>query len=822
MTKTYNPDSKKVIKGSDDDEQIIWSDTWLQKLTVFAKGGNDLIDFQNSRYKNILYGELGKDSIYGGSASDTLYGGSNNDYICGFNGNDFLYGNKGNDTIYGGKGNDYIKGDKGKDYLFGNEGNDTIYGYKGNDYIYGDIGKDKLYGENGNDTIYGNSGKDTLYGNNGDDILYGDSGKDKIYGGIGNDTIYGGSGNDKIYGEDGDDIIVGDDGNDIIYGGLGNDQIYGEHGRDTIYTDAGNDLVSAGNDKDTIYVSAGNNTIYGGSGNDKIYINDGSNFIFGNTGNDKIYIKGGNNILLFQAGDGNDIISNSSFVTTFDFYQSELNFNYDNSDLIISYGNNDTVRIKNYINNTDKYFIKTNNSKIAIEDYKNSISRGDKGITVYLEKGKQTTLTLRDTFDKKDYKYTLSSITNNNSVYLEYLANGRLYIKGKYVELTANSNQKDDLIILGGNNIINTGDKDDIVRSGYIIDSNGYYNIQSNYNTINTGSGNDYVTYYGFRNTINTGSGNDNVYGISASVNQYSQNITNSENILIGEQNTSTVDGKIGNVYQGYVGGDCRFLAIMQSLSRTSDFKLSNYISITTNSNNTYTVKYNNYKSGQNTINVTSSDLQGDLCVYGDLDVVIADIALNKLISINKDAGNSSIYNADYNTLSDYIFGTKSTTYIHPTNKYSYEEKFEELWNCYKNDEINNFTVGIFAGEDLSQGIVAAHAYAVQNFSDDYITLTNVWDTLDHLTLDTDTFFNLSTSVFVYGCNYYQNSDYIVHNSAKSKDGIYLYDYEINDIQNEIASWNTTSYQDSINDIEYVENPKEITEIFAVQDKLLC
>lgn len=817
MANNYTPDSNNIITGEDYDEEIVWAQTWYSNLTVYANGGNDLIDFRNSAYKNRLYGEDGEDTILGGFSHDTLYGGNDNDYICGFKGNDFLYGNKGNDTIYGGKGNDFINGNSGDDFLFGNKGNDTIYGSKGNDYLYGDTGKDKLYGGKGKDTIYGNKGNDILYGDNGNDKIYGYIGKDKIYGGKGNDTLYGGVDNDCIRGDAGNDVISGDNGNDKLYGGIGDDTIYGGNGNDTIYTDAGNDVISAGKGKDIVYVSKGYNTVYSGSGNDKIYISSGTNHIFGDVGNDKFYITGGKSTLHFKEGDGNDTINNSSSVTTLNFNNSELKFNYDKSDLIILYGNNDSVRIKNYTTNSGKYYIKTDKSKISVEDYKNSLSRGDKGITLYLEKNIEKMISLRNTFGNIDYKYTISTNSNNKSVYVEYLANGRLYINGSDICLTADSGQKDDIIILGSNNTINTGDKDDIIRSGYIIDSNGYYDKQSNYNKINTGSGNDYVTFYGFRNNIDTGSGNDYVYGISSHTNLNSQNITNAENISIGEQNTSTIDGKIGNYYQGYSGGDCRFLAIMESLSCTRGFKLSNYVSITAKSNNSYTVKYNNYKSGQNTVNVTSNDLQGDLCVYGDLDIVISNIALNKLISINRDAGNSSIYNADYNTLSDYFFGNKSTTYIHPTYQYDYEERFTELWNSYKSGKINNFTVGIFAGEDLSLGIVSEHAYAVKSFSDEYITLTNVWDSLDHLTLDTESFFDLNTSVFVYGCDYYKSGQYIVQGCSTAKDVVSMYD-DISDIQNEIASWNTASSQDIAMNNEFDSDKNEITELIAIQD----
>ena len=117
MIKEYSPDIYNVITGDEDDEKIVWTDSWYRNITIYAKSGNDLIDFRNSVYNNSLYGNNGNDTIYGGFASDTLFGGKNNDSIYGYKGSDFLYGNKGHDTIYGGKGNDYVDGGSGNDFL---------------------------------------------------------------------------------------------------------------------------------------------------------------------------------------------------------------------------------------------------------------------------------------------------------------------------------------------------------------------------------------------------------------------------------------------------------------------------------------------------------------------------------------------------------------------------------------------------------------------------------------------------------------------------------------------------------------------------------
>ena len=127
-------------------------------------------------------------------------------------------------------------------------------GTDGNDTIIGANAKDEIYGGAGDDTIVANEGNDTLYGGEGNDILYGQDGNDILYGGEGNDKLYGGNDNDILYGGDGDDILAGENGNDTLQGGAGNDRLEGAWGDDTY-------IFGRGDGADTIYDFTGNDTI---------------------------------------------------------------------------------------------------------------------------------------------------------------------------------------------------------------------------------------------------------------------------------------------------------------------------------------------------------------------------------------------------------------------------------------------------------------------------------------------------------------------------------------------------------------------------------
>ena len=105
------PKGKKVT-GSSKKDKITWvsKKAWKKNLTVKAGGGNDIINFKKSKYKNTIYGEAGNDKIYGGTGNDKIYGGKGKDTINAGKGNNTIYFNKGDgtDTILNGNGIDTL------------------------------------------------------------------------------------------------------------------------------------------------------------------------------------------------------------------------------------------------------------------------------------------------------------------------------------------------------------------------------------------------------------------------------------------------------------------------------------------------------------------------------------------------------------------------------------------------------------------------------------------------------------------------------------------------------------------------------------------
>ena len=98
-----------------------------------------------------------------------IYGYEGNDFIEGLSGREKLYGGRGNDEIHGGQSDDFIEGGAGQDLLYGDEGDDIISG--DDQYVHDsvqDAQDDTLVGGTGNDKLYSRQGSDTLIGWGGD------------------------------------------------------------------------------------------------------------------------------------------------------------------------------------------------------------------------------------------------------------------------------------------------------------------------------------------------------------------------------------------------------------------------------------------------------------------------------------------------------------------------------------------------------------------------------------------------------------------------------------------------------------------------------
>ena len=403
-----------------------------------------------------------------------------------------------------------------------------------------------------------------------------------------------------------------------------------------------------------------------------------------------------------------------------------------------------------------------------------SLSRGQQ-VTKTIKSGKSTQLTLTNPFNGTNYTYIVQTRggAGDQSVNFNFLNNGRLMITGNNLQMKASNGQKDDIILKGNNNYIDTGDNDDIIRAGYVIDSN--ISSPSDNNTIIAGSGNDHIVYLGGGNYIDAGGGNDTIGYIYGNSEDYN-NMVNGNIRPFYLQDGSTPDGNDGWANQGDAN-DCRLLALINSLVRNNNSgSLSRYITIS-QSGDGYNVSFNNYKgnqvddayptnnyyrtnSNENTIHISNNELSAYKGVFGDKDVVLFDLAMNKLIAKNRDMGSTDVGYAYYNTVSNYLFGNDKLLYLDSGNMKSngvnFEEKLGRLWDLYNNHTIDNLTVAFASGGDRSNGIITGHAYSVKNYvhttdNKGYITLVNPWDDADELHINEATLKNMNMIAIVYG-----------------------------------------------------------------------
>ena len=436
------PKGKKVT-GTAKADKITWlnSKLWQKSLTVNGLGGNDVINFKKSKYKNKLNGGAGNDKIYGGKKNDTIHGNAGNDLLVSGAGNDKLYGDSGKNTIKGGAGNDSIYAGKGNDQIWGGAGNDFIDLTKG--------GKNKVYGEAGNDTIKFGYSDNYIDGGDGNDYINPSAGSNTIKGGAGNDTIITGiGGSNNIDGGAGNDFIDGTHaGSSTMSGGTGNDTIYGNLYDDIINGGDGNDLLSGG---------GGVNILNGGAGNDTINISDGTNTINAGTNKNEIHfsnlISSDNTVL---NGGGEDTL----------FFDNQTTF----EGLFVHYVGNDLV----FYNFGD----------ITLKDFKNGHSA--KYISI--------------NGDTRDISGLIGTDTNN----IQFIQ-GSINVAGSNMALIG-GNGADTINIVGSNNILIGGNGSDTYGFEWGYWNTEFTSNDIEHNTIVMGSDNVQDTIYIHTNQDNAG-----------------------------------------------------------------------------------------------------------------------------------------------------------------------------------------------------------------------------------------------------------------------------------------------------------------------------
>lgn len=437
-----------------------YNDTIVNNIDIVSLTdglGNNNITNNGTVSKNIQ-GGIGDDIITNsGAVQNNIYCGNGNDTVINSGTiNGYIYGEDGNDIITiknGGQINTHVVGGNGTDTIIVESGallKRDIYGglYAENADIDGDdiitiagTVEGYIFGENGNDTItIKNGGQiDThVIGGNGADTIIVESGallKRDIYGGL--------------YAEN-TDI----DGNDTItIAGTVEGRIFGEDGDDTITIESGavvKGLISGGNGNDTYVfnIGAGNNTIDCQTGNDTIWIKNGA---------------------------------------------VRYNATINGRDLIIKYGNDDTVTLTGYLSGTSSVQnIKIGNAILTLED-----AMANTGIDINGTDGDDTIngTTLSDNIDGGKGSDTIYGGAGNDNIY-------------------GGKNDYGTIYEVPGNDTIYGEDGDDYIETskGYeYINQLGKTQTMYSNNYIDGGAGNDIIVCHNGNNTIIGGLGDDNI-----------------------------------------------------------------------------------------------------------------------------------------------------------------------------------------------------------------------------------------------------------------------------------------------------------------------
>ncbi len=491
-----------------------YTGTWLNEdidatnYIAYDKKGEEIV---NNKKGLSLNGGVGEDIIAGSKYNDTLNGGKGEDELYGNAGDDKMYGGDGYDHINGGDGNDLIKGEKGESWLVGGAGNDTIEGGSDYDYIQGGADADLIKANNGDDYIEGDEGADTIYGGDGSDTIVASTYLETVPAGVKTVTDY----YNHFLADENAKTIDGGKGNDVIWGSAGADTIKGGDGNDKLYVFGENSVTYAGSGDDLINLYAKTNkTLYGEKGNDTISIEYGSATVEGGAGNDSIW--GGfvtESDLIFKKGSGHDLYqyrgalkTNTAGDTTVNadtlvfenISTSALSFNQDGDNLVISYGKNDSVTVKDYYKylGTDDLTYGNNNGSYLVESGKWEIYIQTK------DGGKEL---LSDVLASYENGYIGTSKadditgTNNSDLIYGYAGNDFI-LANNGADTIYGGAGNDEIIAFGENSVVYGGDgKDDITlmsrnqKVAYGEKGNDYLSLEYGLATISGGVGNDTI-----------------------------------------------------------------------------------------------------------------------------------------------------------------------------------------------------------------------------------------------------------------------------------------------------------------------------------------
>ncbi len=291
-----------VSAGVDNDHVLILGDS-TNKLNLGA--GDNLIDIQGNTSNTITTG-VGNDVIHVQNGDNIIRAGD---------GDNFITLGVGTQNIVTGSGNDKIELSSGNVTLNSGAGNDEV---KLNQTVASintlnlGVGDDvlTLNGACGSSTINGSTGNDNFNIQNSAVKLSDGGGDNRLY--IDNSAMIGdintinlGLGNDQVTMlSNGQTTLKTSNGDNLLnLSGTGTFNVSSGTGTDQISSGSGNDILNSGSGADILNANAGNDHLIAGAGNDTLIGGTGDDLLEGGSDNDSYQ---------FNAGDGKDLIKDSS------------------------------------------------------------------------------------------------------------------------------------------------------------------------------------------------------------------------------------------------------------------------------------------------------------------------------------------------------------------------------------------------------------------------------------------------------------------------------------------------------------------------------
>ncbi|MCA1972104.1 MAG: putative Ig domain-containing protein, partial [Caenispirillum sp.] len=263
--------------------------------------------------------------------------------------------------------------------ILGSEGDDVLTGTAARDLIRGMDGDDLIQGGRGGDVAEGGAGNDTYVFNRGDGVLTireaasESPGNALVFGAgisladirnnlrfVAPDAVNGVPGWLRIgIGSSGDEVwIEGFDPEDAEIGPHGVEHFLFDDGTQLGYRDLvlNTFIIQGDEDDNALAGSSVQDRLYGYEGNDELRGGAGNDTLTGGKGDDLLVGGAGADMYVFDSGDGHDVILDSAA----DYEASQLVFvggigmdgievGRDGADLLIRYGENDSVRIANWL-----------------------------------------------------------------------------------------------------------------------------------------------------------------------------------------------------------------------------------------------------------------------------------------------------------------------------------------------------------------------------------------------------------------------------------------------------------------------------------------